>query len=1209
MPSIDFGKEPSSQFGEYPSIAHYVILRVVGEGGFGNVYEAEQLAPVRRIVALKVLKRGMDTDQVVRRFEAERQALAIMDHPNIAQVYDAGATEDGRPFFAMEHVAGGLPITDYCEENQLSLRERLELFVKVCHAIQHAHQKSVIHRDIKPSNTLIAMIGGEPVPKVIDFGVAKALDQDLSDATVFTLPNQMMGTPRYMSPEQAGLVNSGDIDTRSDIYSLGVLLYELLTGCHPLGSDDLSTTTLDEVRRKVREDDPRKPSTALKNLTERQRARVARARELDPKKLLGAIQGDLDSIVMMAIEKDRDLRYSSPANLALDISRFFDNQPVLAKAPSGVYVFRKFARRNKVALAVVAVIAALLVAGIAISMWFAVEARNAKIAALRGLGAQLLEANNFSGALLPWVKVLEEVDDDPELSNLNRMRIGTVLDGCPRLVGMWAHSASARSAAFGPDGTIAAAFEDGMVHLYQVGVPDPIAQVPARAGVVINDVSIGDNGRVAIACQDGLVSSFDSKAVLSAQEFSHEGKNVSSVGFGRNEQWILSASDMGSARLWDTGTLQPVAEFPHGGEGVLDADMSHDELWIATGSKDSTARIWNRRAPESFRDLQHDSWVYSVDFSRDNQRLVTASFDRTARIFDIDGTLLHVLDHPLAVRCAEFSPDSRYVVTAGFDGAVRIWSAETGREASPPMWHESYPLSASFSPEGHQVVTTTARGLIRVWDQTQTHSSFESSHAQYLSDGVTRIEVKAKSVSVIDGPSGTLIETMHLSSEFEPKEHLLNVAGRIERSDLKLVTRNENRGSFRLWRLLSGSILSPVEESAAPIAFSSDASAFAISKKVDPAPPEKPKTSEELTVYREFGLPSDPERFPGAIHMIVFNPSNSLQLAIASRFDEQESGREVNQAWLLDLASGERTLLTETVEVEKGDPLRVSYLEFSPGGKLLAITQFDDSFSAPDVLLWDTLAKERLESKVRHTDGVRHATFNFDGTILATSGEDKKTCLWRRSWEGDWDLLRVLPHRDDPLRSAFSPDGRMIATTARDGTVRVWETETGEPVTPRIKTNWGDLFLPVRFIHGQDALRVGRLTGLGSIIPLNRPDAQVEELEMMAQLIRGQEMSKAGSLLPLSTKKLKEAWEALADHASGQFTADDTKRLNWHRREASAIRDALEARPNHIPISPEEWDAALFHLELLKAANGDSGSIDTEIRRINDQKQKTRRHD
>jgi serine/threonine protein kinase/tetratricopeptide (TPR) repeat protein len=330
-------------------IGSYKLLEQIGEGGFGIVFMAEQQQPVRRKVALKVLKPGMDTRQVVARFEAERQALALMDHPHIAQVFDGGETASGRPYFVMELVRG-IPITDFCDHNHLSVRERLGLFVSVCQAVQHAHQKGVIHRDLKPSNVLVTLHDGTPVVKVIDFGIAKALGQQLTDKTLFTNFAQLIGTPLYMSPEQAQM--SGlDVDTRTDGYALGMLLYELLTGTTPFDQERLRTAGFDEMRRIIREEEPPRPSTRISTLGQAA-ATVSDNRKSNSRQLSRLCRGELDWVVMKALEKDRNRRYETASAFAADVQRYLHDEPVQACPPSVGYRLRKFARRNRTGLAI-----------------------------------------------------------------------------------------------------------------------------------------------------------------------------------------------------------------------------------------------------------------------------------------------------------------------------------------------------------------------------------------------------------------------------------------------------------------------------------------------------------------------------------------------------------------------------------------------------------------------------------------------------------------------------------------------------------------------------------------------------------------------------------------------------------------------------------------------------------------------------------------
>ncbi len=752
-------------------IGRYKLLEQIGEGGFGVVYMAEQVEPVQRKVALKVIKAGMDTKEVIARFEAERQALALMDHPNIARILDAGVTgasdsqpstlnsqlSAGRPYFVMELVKG-IPLTEFCDLKKLAPTERLELFVQVCQAVQHAHQKGIIHRDLKPSNVLVTLHDGTPVPKVIDFGIAKALGPKLTEKTLFTGFAHLLGTPAYMSPEQAEL--SGlDIDTRSDIYSLGVLLYELLTGVTPFDKEALAKAALDEVRRMVRETEPPKPSTRLRGLGEKL-TEVAARRHMEPPKLIHQVRGDLDWIVMKCLEKDRKRRYETANGLAMDVGRHLKCEPVVAAAPSLAYRLQKFMRRHRGPVAAALVVTFILVLGVVVSAW---QWRKALEAGRReAYQRRQAEHRAIAEALAKDEANRERSRAEAAFTYLQIQRAGDLFASDD------AGSALASLAdVLRREPTNRVAAEQLLFALtyrsFPLQLAEPIRFVAGGEG----KLRLSPDGcRIATVSAEGKARLWDALTGRPlCDEFPNEPEEpVGSVLFSRDGNRLLTISARTSklekeyrhgarvfpngisVRLWDARTGQSLTEpmrHPADGLSPLGALFSPDGRRLLTTSggrrflaASSSVWLWDaltgRPSPGQ---LVHETntRIHSAIFSPDSERVFTAS-SRSIRLWNArTGEPLTALvktdalprSFPHRIRdrtdpwpvfhSAEFSPDGNLVV-ALFGGAC-VWNGYTGEALTGGLRRATDgPLrSVKFSPDGQRVLTVAANA-VRLWD-------------------------------------------------------------------------------------------------------------------------------------------------------------------------------------------------------------------------------------------------------------------------------------------------------------------------------------------------------------------------------------------------------------------------------------------------------------------------------------------------------------
>jgi len=692
---------------------HNISKDVLGEGGMGSVYLAEQQQPVRRRVALKVIKAGMDSKDVIARFEAERQALAMMAHANIARVLDAGMTPEGRPYFALEHVPG-LPIIEYCDRQRIDLKGRIEIFQKICHGVQHAHQKGVIHRDLKPTNILVQQRDGFAEPKIIDFGVAKALQQRLTERTLYTEQGRIVGTPEYMSPEQAEM-SSLDIDTRSDIYSLGVLLYELLSGQLPFDSRELREAGYFEMQRKIREEEPDRPSTRC-STPGAETADLAQRRRTDPRTLAKSLHGDLDWIVMRCLEKDPARRYQSASELGADLQRYLDDEPVEAGPPSVSYKLRKFLRKRRGAVATAAAIVISLLAGLLLTLWQYGEAK---------ASAKQAKSNE---------QLAKEAGDKAEQSlaraerELKRQRALNIVAASQRVLGedpVAALLLSLRAVNLDRSPATLGQVQNAMAEQYL------FAEYRGHTG----DVTCADfsplQRRVVTGSADGTVRIWtedgDQLAVLP------QGGPVDSAHFSADEQQILTVAAHGQHRIarvfgldgsllseiggdgdrpldqadWHPGTSRLLVRYADekGALAILDSEgtelrelqkasrplakrFSNRLFFSQEGHavllRFMRAKIWLRNRAKPIVLVPARPFLYRPDLRNDviafdpkDQLIATVHYDNTARLWNTSGELVHELsDHSWKVAGVQFSPSGARILTASSDGTAMLWDRD-----------------------------------------------------------------------------------------------------------------------------------------------------------------------------------------------------------------------------------------------------------------------------------------------------------------------------------------------------------------------------------------------------------------------------------------------------------------------------------------------------------------------------------------------------
>jgi WD40 repeat protein len=1023
----------------------YKLREKLGAGGMGVVFVAEQTGPVQRRVALKVIRAGLDTHRLLARFEQERQALALMDHPNIAKVFDAGVDPGGRPYFAMELIKG-LPLTRYCDDAKLSPRQRLELFVPVCQAVQHAHHKGVIHRDLKPSNILVGLYDGVPVPKVIDFGVAKATGPRLTERSVYTEVGSIIGTLEYMSPEQAEL-NNLDIDTRSDVYALGVVLYELLTGAVPFSRKELEGAGLAEMLRVIKEVEPPKPSTKLSHSGSL--PSVAAQRHMEPRKLTALVRGELDWIVMKALEKDRGRRYETANGFAMDVQRYLADEPVQAGPPSAGYRLRKLLKRHRgPVLAAVLVLAALVtgIVGLTVGLVEAEQARQDETQQRQAAVTNAAKAKDEAGKAkrarekaqrlakdekaardraekqllrAEWLLYASQINLAQQAwENNNGFLAFHHLESCRRDFRGWEH--------------------DYLVMLFHRGQ----RTLRGHTGEVTSVALSRDGKRAVTGSADGTVKVWDTATGNVTRTLKRNALRVNTgavycVALSPNGRRLVSGNwdTMGeSMTVWDLDKGERVAARTGDLSGTLSVALSPDGTRVVCGNMAGAVTIRDAATLRETLSLraagavaQPNVWgqgkaVCSLAISPDAKQVVGCDHDRTIKIWDAaNGKQTRTLrGHTDGLTSVAVSPDGRHIVSGSMDRAVKVWDAVTGREIRTLKGHTGTVSGVAVSADGRRIVSSSYDGTARVWDA-ETGQEIRTLVGHTAE--VTSVAVSRDGTRVVSGSRDKTVKVWDAAAPPEPQTWRAGMFAVVAVSaDGRRVVTGGMDGAVQVWDATTGRQTLAVKRhtaNVAVVAVSADGTRIVSGSWDRTAKVWDAATGREIRALKGH---------TGQVMSVA--PSRDGRRVVSVSMDG------VVKVW--DAAGGEKTQLLKGYVSRPTPPSRiqVQHVVLSPDGKRVLGGSNDGT-----VQVWDAATGAELLTLRGHTDMIAALAMSPDGKRIITGSNDKTVKVWDAATGNE--LLTLNGHTNAVSGVVVSPDGKRIFTASGDKTVKVWDAATG----------------------------------------------------------------------------------------------------------------------------------------------------------------------